>query len=208
MTKLKIWGRNNSMNVQKAMWAVGEIGVDYERLDAGLQFGIVDEPWFGDLNPSRTVPVLDDDGFYVWESNVIIRYLAAKYAMGRLIPADLERRAELEMWMDWQQTVVMPGLGPAFVGLVRTPEVDRNHVEINAGADVVRAALELLDKRLAGRAYILGDSFTAADIPLGCVAYRWLAMPVVHGDIANVRAWYDRLTSRPAFAEHVMLPLT
>ena len=208
MTKLKIWGRNNSMNVQKAMWAVGEVGVDYERLDAGLQFGIVDEPWFGDLNPSRTVPVLDDDGFYVWESNVIIRYLAAKYAMGRLMPADLERRAELEMWMDWQQTVVMPGLGPAFVGLVRTPEADRNHAEINAGAEVVRAALELLDKRLAGRAYILGDSFTAADIPLGCVAYRWLAMPVAHGDIANVRAWYDRLTLLPAFAEHVMLPLT
>lgn len=208
MTKLKIWGRNNSMNVQKAMWAVGEVGVDYERLDAGLQYGIVNEPWFGDLNPNRTVPVLDDDGFFVWESNVVIRYLAAKYAMGRLMPADIESRAELEMWMDWQQTVVMPGLGPAFVGLVRTPEAERDHAAIAAGADVVRAALELLDQRLAGRDYILGEAFTAADIPLGCVAYRWLAMPVEHGNIPNVRSWYQRLTARPAFAEHVMLPLT
>lgn len=190
------------------MWALAEVGVDYEQIDAGMQFGVVHEPWFGDVNPNRTVPVLDDDGFIVWESNAIVRYLAAKFASGQLMPSDNEGRAQLEMWMDWQQTVVMPSLGPVFVGLVRTPKAERDGAAIASGADMVRRSMELLNHQLSGRDYIIGDAFTAADIPLGCVAYRWLALPVEHGNISNVRAWYQRLTDRAGFAEHVMLPLT
>ena len=208
MTGLKLWGRKNSLNVQKAMWALAEVGVDYEQIDAGMQHGVVDEPWFGGVNPNRTVPVLDDGGVIVWESNVIIRYLATKFAPGRLMPLDDEGRSQVEMWMDWQQTTVMPGLGPVFVGLIRTPEAERNSTAIASGAELVRGAMEILDQRLLGRDYIMGDTFTAADIPLGCVAYRWLALPVQQGDIPNVRAWYERLTARAGFAEHVMLPLT
>ncbi len=208
MTMLKVWGRKNSMNVQKVMWALAEIDVVYERVDAGMHFGVVDETWFGDVNPNRTVPVLDDDGHIVWESNVIIRYLAAKYASGMLIPADNDGRSEIEMWMDWQQTVVMPGLGPVFVGLVRTPEAERDHAAIAAGEATVRTSMEVLDNWLSDRQFMMGDRLTAADIPLGCVAYRWLALPVQHGDIPNVRAWHERLAERAGFAEHVMLPLT
>ncbi len=208
MNKLKVWGRNNSMNVQKVLWALTEVDVAFDRVDAGLQFGVVDEPWFAKLNPNRTVPVVEDDGQVIWESNVIVRYLAAKYALGRLIPADNAGRTEIEMWMDWQQNVVMPGLGPAFVGLVRTPETERDHDAIAAGETVVRDAMQILDQQLDGREFLMGDEFTAADIPLGCVAYRWLAMPVRHGEIANVRAWHERLAKRPGFVEHVMLPLT
>ena len=113
------------------------------------------------------------------------------------------------MWMDWQQTVVMPGLGPVFVGLVRTPEAERDHAAIAAGEATVRTSMEVLDNMAVGSSVHDGrHALTAADIPLGCVAYRWLALPVQHGDIPNVRAWHERLANRAGFAEHVMLPLT
>ncbi len=192
---LKLWGRRNSVNVQKVMWTIAEIGLEVERIDAGMAHGIVTEPWFEDINPNRLVPAIDDDGVVLWESNVIIRYLAAKHAGGTLMPADNATRARAEMWMDWQQSTIMPGLGPVFVWLVRTPAERRNMSAIGKGVDAVKAALQLLDRHLADRPYVLGDAFTIADIPLGCAVYRWYALPVEHGDMANLRAWYERLGS-------------
>lgn len=205
---MKIWGRKNSINVQKVMWAVGELGLAHERVDAGMSHGVVGEAFYGELNPNRQVPTLDDDGLILWESNVIVRYLAAKHAAGAMMPGDMAARAQAEMWMDWQQTTISPLIRPIFWGLVRTPEAERNHDEINAAVAALGAAFQILDRQLDGRAYIMGDALTVADIPLGCVAYRWFALPVEHGENTNVRAWYERLASRAAFKEHVMLPVT
>jgi glutathione S-transferase len=205
---LKIWGRKNSINVQKVMWTIAEIGLKAERIDAGMNHGIVTEPWYQKLNPNRLIPTIDDDGVVLWESNVIVRYLAAKHALGTLMPADSATRARAEMWMDWQQSTIMPGLGPVFLGLVRTPPERRNTSAIDGGADATRAALRILDCQLLDRSHILGDRFTIADIPLGCAVYRWYALPVEHGDLPNLRAWYQRLAQRPGFVEQVMLPLT
>ena len=205
---LKVWGRTNSINVQKVMWTVAELGIEVERVDAGMGHGIVNEPWYTTYNPNRLVPTIDDDGVVLWESNVIVRYLAAKHAPGTLMPADPAARARAEMWMDWQQTTVMPGLGPLFLGLIRTPPEKRDPNAIKKAADTVEAALRTLDAHLAGRAYVSGDSLTVADIPVGCATYRWYALPAEHADLPNLRAWYDRLKDRPAFARHVMLPLT
>jgi glutathione S-transferase len=105
---LRIWGRRNSINVQKVMWTIGELGVAFERTDAGMEHGVVNEPWFGVRNPNRLVPTIDDGGLTLWESNVIVRYLAAKYAHGTLMPNDPASRATAEMWMDWQQRDVLP----------------------------------------------------------------------------------------------------
>ncbi|MGI9426242.1 MAG: glutathione S-transferase family protein [Hyphomicrobiaceae bacterium] len=208
MAQLKVWGRNNSINVQKVMWTLAELGVAHERVDAGLAFGVVSEPWFGELNPNRTVPVLDDDVLILWESNVIVRYLAAKHASGTLIPSDPAARAETEMWMDWQQTTIMPSLGPVFLGLIRTPPEQRDQAVIDRGAENVRKVMAILDDRLSSREFVMGNALTAADIPLGCVTYRWFGLPVEHGALPHVRAWYERLVARPGFAEHVMMPLT
>jgi glutathione S-transferase len=205
---LRVWGRANSINVQKVMWTVGELGIEAKRVDAGMSHGIVNEPWYAAHNPNRLVPTIDDDGVVIWESNVIVRYLAAKHALDTLMPADPAARAEAEMWMDWQQTTVMPGLGPLFLGLIRTPAEKRDSGAIQRAAGVVESALRMLDTHLAGRPYVGGDRLTVADIPLGCVAYRWYALPVEHVEVANLRAWYERLMARPAFARHVMLPLT
>jgi glutathione S-transferase len=205
---LRIWGRKNSINVQKVMWAVGELGIEAERIEAGMSHGIVNEAWYAAYNPNRLVPTIDDDGVVLWESNVIVRYLAAKHALGSLMPADPVARAKAEMWMDWQQSTVMPDLGPLFLGLIRTPPERRDTSAIRRAGETVEAALQTLDAHLAGRAYVGGDSLTVADIPLGCVTYRWYALPVEHAELPNLRAWYDRLKKRPAFARHVMLPLT
>lgn len=206
---LKIWGRTNSINVQKVMWTVGELGLAPERIDAGMAHGIVGEPWYAALNPNRMVPTIDDGGVVLWESNVIVRYLAAKHAPGTLMPADPVLRAKAEMWMDWQQNTLMPaGLSPLFLGLIRTPADKRDAAALRKAAEVTEAALRMLDVHLAGRTFVLGDSLTVADIPVGVATYRWYALPVEHAELPNLRAWYERLTGRPAFARHVMLPLT
>jgi glutathione S-transferase len=206
---LKIWGRKNSINVQKVMWAVGELGIEVERIDAGMAFGIVGEPWYAALNPNRMVPTIDDGGIVLWESNVIVRYLAAKHAPGTLMPTDPALRAKAEMWMDWQQNTLMPaGLSPLFLGLIRTPPDKRDAGALRKAAEVTEAALRMLDAHLARQPYVLGDSLTVADIPVGVAAYRWYALPVEHAKLPNLRAWYERLTQRPAFVQHVMLPLT
>ena len=206
---LKIWGRKNSINVQKVMWTVGELGLKPERVDAGMAHGVVGEPWYETFNPNRLVPTIDDDGAVLWESNVIVRYLAAKHAAGTLMPTDPVLRAKAEMWMDWQQSTVMPGaLTPLFLGLIRTPPEKRDAEALRKAAEATQAALRTLDAHLAGQPYVLGDSFTVADIPVGVATYRWYALPVEHAELPNLRAWYDRLRQRPAFAEHVMLPLT
>jgi glutathione S-transferase len=204
---LRIWGRTSSINVQKVLWAADELGLDYERTDAGLQFGVVGEDWFAELNPNRRIPTIDDDGVVVWESNAILRYLATKHMDRGLMPADLALRAEVDMWMDWQQTTVMPWLGPLFLGLIRTRPEDRDPEELAHAADEVAAALQVLDAHLAGRSHMVHERFTVADIPLGCVAYRWYALDVTHPEMPNLRRWYDALTTRPAFAARVMLPL-
>jgi glutathione S-transferase len=206
---LKIWGRKNSINVQKVMWTVGELGLSPERIDAGMAHGIVGEPWYAALNPNRMVPTIDDDGVVLWESNVIVRYLAAKHAPGTLMPTDPVARAKADMWMDWQQNTLMPaGLSPLFLGLIRTPPDKRDAGALHKAAEVTESALRTLDAHLAKQAYVLGDSLTVADIPVGVATYRWYALPVEHAELPNLRAWYDRLRQRPAFAEHVMLPLT
>ena len=144
----------------------------------------------------------------IWESNVIVRYLAAKHAVGTLMPAGSAMRARAEMWMDWQQSTIMPSLGSVFLGLVRTPPEQRNMSAIDDSADAVRTALRILDDHLLDQSHILSDQFTIADILLGCVVYRWYALPVEHGDLPNLRAWYNHLAQRPGFVEQVMLPLT
>jgi len=205
---LKIWGRVNSINVQKVMWTVGELGLAHERVDAGMRFGVVGEPFYGELNPNRLVPTIEDDGVVLWESNAIVRYLATKHASGTLMPADLAGRAMVEQWMDWQQTTAMIGLSPLFLGLIRTPPEQRDAAALARAATSVESAMRVLDRHLTGRSYMMGAAFTAADIPVGAAAYRWTALPIERPDLPALQAWLDRLTTRAAFAAHVMMPLS
>ncbi|MGZ5845559.1 MAG: glutathione S-transferase family protein, partial [Xanthobacteraceae bacterium] len=146
---IKIWGRNTSVNVQKVMWALGELGVPHERIDVGGSFGKNNEPAYLAMNPNGLVPTLEEDGFLLWESNSIVRYLAAKFGAGSLEPADLRARARASSWMDWQISVAAPALTPVFWGLIRTPPEKRDAAAIEAGKVKSMAAMKILDAQLA-----------------------------------------------------------
>lgn len=205
---LKIWGRNNSINVQKAMWTVAELGLAHERYDVGGPFGGLDEPSFLAMNPNGRIPVIDDDGVIVWESNAIVRYLCAKHSDGALWPSDPAARSEADRWMDWQASSLIADLVTVFLGLIRTPEAERNMPVINAATGRLNGAMEMLDRHLGSNEWVAGEEVTMGDIPVGALVYRWLNMPIERPDLAHVGAYHDRLAGRPAFAEHVMIPLS
>jgi glutathione S-transferase len=203
---LKIWGRKTSINVQKAIWAVGELGVPHQRIDAGGPFGGLDTPEFAKLNPNRLVPVIEDDGFVLWESHAIVRYLAAEYGTGRLAPADRKQRALANQWMEWANSTLYPNvILTCFLGLIRTPARERDVAAIEAAARRVGEDLAILNSQLGGRSYILGDQLTVADIANGALMYRYFNLEIPRPQLSNVEAWYQRLTQRKPYQEHVML---
>ncbi len=205
---LKIYGRNNSVNVQKVMWMVGELGLEHERLDVGGAFGQNDQDWYLALNPMGRVPVLDDDGYVLWESHTIVRYLARQYGGGAWYPDEPKACGDADKWMDWKIGFLQPALHAAFWGLIRTPEADRDLAAIQASSTEAAKLFGILDLHLQGRAYMLGDAISIADVPVGALTYRWYGLDVEHPDYPALRAWYERLCERPAYREHVMVPIT
>ena len=205
---LRIWGRNNSVNVQKALWCCEELGLAHERLDAGGEFGVVNTPQYRNLNPNGLVPTIEDDGFVLWESNAIVRYLAAKHDAGKLWPKDLNIRAEADKWMDWQNTTFWPTFRPLFWNLVRTPVDQRDEAAMEESRLKTSEILGYLDAHLKSRSHVAGKSFTMGDIPMGCAIWRWMELPIDRPDLPNLRRWFDTLAERPAYQKTVMLPLT
>ena len=205
---LKIWGRTNSVNVKKALWCVEELGVKYERVDAGMQFGVTKTPEYLKMNPNSLVPTIEDDGFVLWESHTIVRYLSAKHGMGRLCPSDLKARADAERWMDWAFTF-QRAMRDVFWGLIRTPAEKRDAKAIEEGRVASnRLAAEVLERSLQGRKYVTGDTFTMGDIPVGCEVQRWMRCPIERPKLPNVEAWFARLGERAPFRKCVDIPLS
>lgn len=204
---LRIWGRMSSINVRKVVWTARELNLPFERIEAGGRFGVVRTDEYLRMNPNGLVPVIEDDGFVLWESNAIVRYLAAKHAPGTLYPESLTARADADRWMDWQQTTMNPAARGAFMQLVRTPPAQRDMQVVAASNAAMAPLLELLDRRLEGRAYVCGDTFTIADIPLGCEAHRWFGLPQPRAAYPNVERWYERVRARRATEGVLTLPL-
>jgi glutathione S-transferase len=206
---LKVWGRKNSSNVQKTMWAVGELGLAYERADIGMEFGGIDTPAYRVMNPNGLVPTIQDGDFILWESNSIIRYLAARFGPGTLEPADLRSRAIASQWMDWQISRFQPAFTKVFWGLVRTPADKRDPVALAAAQTQSIDAAKILDAALARNTYLAGNSFSMGDIPMGVFIYRFRALVLDRPALPNMERWYAALEARSAFKEHVGgIPLT
>ena len=205
---LLLWGNADSVNVQKIMWCCEELGLAYQRIDAGRHFGVVNTPEFRRLNPNGLVPTIDDDGFVLWESNAILRYLAAKHAAGTLWPTDVRERALADRWMDWANSTLWPTMVPLFRAFMRTPEAQRNAAAIEADRLETVEVLRVLDAQLAATEFVGGDTFTMGDIAVGCAAWRWMALPIERPALPNLQRWFDSLATRPAYRRVVMLPLT
>jgi glutathione S-transferase len=206
---LKMWGRNTSSNVQKAMWAVGEIGLACERIDVGGPFGKTKEPAYLAMNPNALVPTLEEeDGFLLWESNSILRYLAAKHK-SPLEPADLKVRALASKWMDWQLSVMGPAITPVFWGLIRTPPEKRDANAITAGKEKTIVAAKMMEEQLGRTPFLAGSDFSYGDIPVGIMIYRYMQLIPERPATPNLDRWYAAISSRPAFKEQIaVVPLS
>jgi len=203
---LKVWGRLSSINVQKVVICVRELGIPFERVEAGGKFGVVDTPAYRKLNPNGLVPVIEDDGFVLWESNAIVRYLSRKYATGTLWPSDPRVAADADRWMDWQTTNFNPRLFDAFLQFIRTPEPERNLALVKASMKKSEAGMAVLDAHLADRDYVAGE-YSMGDIPLACSVHRWFGLPCEHAPRPHAQAWLARVKARPAYDGVLTLPI-
>ena len=204
---LKIWGRKNSSNVRKALWCAEELGLDYEAIDAGGAFGVVDTPQYRAMNPNGRVPVIEDGDFVLWESNAIVRYLCAKQASD-FYPSVLQARANAEKWMDWTTSTFAGVFRDLFWGTLRTAPADRDEARIAAALVRSGELLAMADEALSRQPYLSGEQFAMGDIPLGAFIYAWFEMPIQRPDLPHLAAWYERLKQRPAYQRGVMTALT
>jgi glutathione S-transferase len=205
---IKLWGRATSSNVMKVIWLLEELGIAYSRVDVGGAFGGTATPEYRAMQPIGLVPALEDGDFTLFESNSILRYLCNAHAPATsLYPTEPRARARVEAWMDFQQTAINRPMGIVFLGLVRTPPEQRDMAAITAAAKDAAGLWAILDAGLARHAYIAGDRISLADIALGIYAHRWFVMDVPgRPEAPHLRAWYQRLLARPAFATHLAGP--
>jgi len=207
---LKIWGRPNSVNVQKVLWCLRELDLAYERIDAGMQFGRNNEPDYLAMNPNGRVPTLVDGDYVLWESNSIMRYLCLAYGKGTPIyPEAPRQRAAVDRWLDWTLSTVQPVDRPVFWALVRTPPEQRDVAAIQKDADAEAAVWRIADHHLATRRFIEGDEFSIADIAIGAYARRWLGVEgIIRPKQPHLERWLKNLASRPGFAEFIARPMS
>lgn len=206
---LKILGRTSSANVQKVLWLCAELNIQYTREDYGGTFGKTKDASYLAMNPNALVPTIDDDGFVLWESNSILRYLAnTRGANSTIYPRDPKARASCERWQDWQLSVLAPAHGPAFVGMVRTPPDKRDMKAIEAGRERFSAAIKILDSVLANNKFINGNDLTLADISNGSFVYRWFTIDMKREDYPNAKRYFDEISKRDGFKKHIAIGLS
>ncbi len=202
---LTIWGRLNSHNVKKVAWFAEELGLAYVRHDTGGQFGMSDA--YLAMNPNALIPTIEDGGFVLWESNAILRYLAARHGGPRWWPDEPQLRALGDRWMDWQFTYA-DAQRDAFVHLVRTAPDKRNGEAVARSVARASKLMMILDRYLAETPWLSGGDFGVGDIPMGVYAHTWFTLDIERPDLPNVVDWYHSLQARPGYASQVMIPLT
>jgi glutathione S-transferase len=209
-TRVTIWGRANSVNVQKVLWCLQELDLAYERIDAGMAFGKNREPEYLTMNPNGRVPTLVDGDFVLWESNSIMRYLVRAYRpQSSLYPQAPKVRSGVDRWLDWTLSTLQPVDRPVFWALVRTPAEQRDMTAIQKDADAEAEQWRIVDAQLSTRRYIEGDDFTLADIALGAYARRWFGVQgITKPTFANLERWYAQFANRAGFVKFIAPPMS
>jgi glutathione S-transferase len=210
MSKLTIWGRANSVNVQKVLWCLAELDLPFERIDAGMQYGRTQEADYLAMNPNARVPTLVDGDYGLWESNSIMRYLCMEYRPDSLVYPKLpKQRAAIDRWLDWTLSTVQPVDRPVFWALVRTPPEQRDMAVIQKNSDAAAEVWRIAEHHLSTRRYIEGDNFSIADIAIGCYARRWLGVEgITRPKQPHLERWLALLGERAGFATFVAPPMS
>jgi glutathione S-transferase len=201
-----LWGRTSSINVRKVMLALNEVQLPHERIDAGMHHGVVTGAEFMRKNPNAMIPLLEDGGVVLWESNVIVRYLCESYSAD-LYPADRATRYEAEKWMDWQQTTLNQASRPGFVQLIRLPPEQRDDAVVERSWQETHKCFGILEALFASRPFAAGDRYSMADIPLALEMQRWLGVPWRRTFRPHLQGWWERVLARPAAKGVLDLPL-
>jgi len=200
---IKLWGRTTSSNVMKVMWLLDELGLTYERVDVGGAFGGTSTEHFLAMSPLGLIPALEEDGFALFESNAILRYICNAHAPDTaLYPQSPRARAAVEAWMDFQQAALSHHQSILFGGLVRTAPDKRDNAAISAAISQAARIWAVLNARLASQSYIAGNDVTLADMAFGPHVHRWFNISFERPDAPHLFAWYQRLLARPAYKAH------
>ena len=209
MTQRTLWGRLNSINVQKVLWLCEDLGLNFDRVDAGLQFGVNQTSDYLAMNPNGLVPTLKENDFVLWESHSILRYLAKTHdPRGTLDPQALKDCALVDQWLDWSTTTAWPPMRILFWGWIRTAENERNQSDLEKNRLIMQKMLTILDDQLRQHAWVAGEHFTVADIPLALIVHRWLLLPIEREDLAHVERWFSQMSTRPGFIRYGSSPLS
>ena len=203
---LELWGRKNANQVIQVLWTLSELRVEYKRHSIGTKAGDLETEEYRSLNPNSKIPTIRDNGFVMWESHAVIRYLARHYGLGSLYPKDPQKAAISDQWMTWSTDSFMGTFFPVFWQMVRTEEKDRDYAKIAEMAQQSADILKVLDDHLVSNHFVAGDQFTFGDIPLGVLLHKYFVLDIKRPSLSGIEAWYERLKERPAFREHAMQP--
>jgi glutathione S-transferase len=208
--KITIWGRANSVNVQKVLWCLSELDLAYDRIDAGMAFGRNTEADYLAMNPNARVPTLVDGDYVLWESNSVMRYLALAYRPDSPVyPQAPKIRAGVDRWLDWTLSTVQPVDRPVFWALVRTPAEQRDMIAIQKDVDAEALVWRIAEARLATHRFFEGEVFTLADIAIGAYARRWLGVEgVTKPALPHLQRWFSEISQRAGFRQHLGKPMS
>ena len=205
---IRLLGRNNSINVQKSLWCLGELGLEFERIDVGGPFKFDNDPDYPKKNPNKRIPTIEDGDFILWESHAIVRYLCEKSGNEVWCPKDIQKRALMDQWMDWVNCYLPHPHYAVFFSLTRMPPEERDPEKIEAGRKQWADLFDIADAQLGKTDYIAGTEFSMADMVLGPYVYRWNMLDIERPDQKNLTAYFERLKTRKAYQEYVILPLS
>jgi len=203
---MELWGRSNAYNVQKPLWLLAELGIDFKHHEIGSCAGDLETPKFLKLNPRARIPVLQHGDAVVWESNSILRYLANSFAAKALYPEDPLQRSQVERWMDWELASLQPAFIDLFWGYYRTQPAARDLKAIDIAQRQCRLHFEALDRQLTTQQFVAGDFFSLADIACGVCLFRYFNMGLAVDEPPQVMRWYRQLSQRTAFRHTIMQP--
>ena len=199
---IQLYGRRNSINVQKVSWALCELNIEFKWHDEHGKFGTVNVENYEKLNPQLIVPTLDHNGTIINQSNSIVRYLYRKYTDVYEI-SKAEDIAIAEQWMEFQATDLQLSMTPIFWGLVRNPPEDRDQELIDKNIVLLNKKFEIFDNFLSDRKYILNNSFGMSDIIMGVASYRYNSLPIERPNLTNLKLWYDKIIKRDCFNKNI-----